>query len=80
MSLLTSTTIILDHVPYEPLPSAKTFSPVEDELVQHPSLENVHVTWTHAVSHAWPTYKVLLGQIRIGCPRIVSYPGSRPRK
>jgi hypothetical protein len=59
MSLLTSTTIILDHMPYEPL--AKTFFlqwrtnwySTAGFFLPLP-LENVHVTWTHAVSHIGP--------------------------
>jgi hypothetical protein len=48
-SLLTSTTIILDYMAYEPQPSAKILSQVEDELVQHEFFlppQNIHVTVT----------------------------------
>jgi len=78
MLLLTSTAIVLDHMPYEP--SAKTFSPVEDELVQHafflPPLKERprHVDSRRAMLAV--AYNVLLEQIRTGSPRMVSHPGS----
>jgi hypothetical protein len=80
MSLLTSTTIILDYMPYEP--SSKTLSPWRMKSVQHGfflPLENVHVTWT-PVSHEAMSHSMLLEQIRTGISENGIVPRVRAKK